>query len=68
MDVPTFRSTDPEIIAMVRSGEELARRGGHAQKDGRVLGLRWVPTSKAYRSAFPTAAVLIRGFSQTARS
>ena len=46
MDVPTFRSTDPQIIAMVRSGEELARRGGQAQKDGRVLGLRWVPTSK----------------------
>ena len=46
MDVPNFRSTDPQIIAMVRSGEELARRGGRAENDGRVLGLRWVPTSK----------------------
>ena len=46
MDVPTFRSTDPQIIALARSAEEFARRGGQAQKDGRVLGLRWVPTSK----------------------
>ena len=46
MDVPTFRSINPQIIAMARSAEEFARRGGHAQKDGRVLGVRWVPTSK----------------------
>ena len=53
MDVPAFRSTDPEIIAMVRSGEELARRGGQAQKDGSVLGLRWVPTSKGLALGVP---------------
>src|SRR6185295_9449657 len=46
MDVPTFRSIDPQIIAVARSAEEFARRGGLPQKDGRVLGLRWVPTSK----------------------
>jgi mono/diheme cytochrome c family protein len=46
MDVPAFRSTDPRIIAIARSSEQFARRGGQAQKDGRVLGLRWVPTSK----------------------
>jgi mono/diheme cytochrome c family protein len=46
MDVPAFRSTDQRIIAIARSSEEFARRGGQAQKDGRVLGLRWVPTSK----------------------
>ena len=46
MDVPTLRTTDPQIIALARSAEEFARRGGQAQKDGRVLGLRWVPTSK----------------------
>jgi hypothetical protein len=46
MDIPAFRSTDPQIITMARSAEEFARRGGRAEKDGRVLGLRWVPTSK----------------------
>jgi len=46
MDIPGFRSTDKQVIAMARSAEEFARRGGQAQKDGRVLGLRWVPTSK----------------------
>ena len=45
MDIPAFRSTDPQVIAMARSAEEFARRGGRAEKDGRVLGLRWVPTS-----------------------
>jgi hypothetical protein len=46
MDVPAFRSTDPQLIAVVRSAEEYPKRGGHAQKDGTVYGLRWVPTSK----------------------
>jgi mono/diheme cytochrome c family protein len=45
MDVPAFRSTDPALIAVVRSAAEFPKRGGHAQKDGRVHGLRWVPTS-----------------------
>jgi hypothetical protein len=46
MDVPDFRSTDPEMIAIARSAEQMVRRGVRAQQDGRVLGLRWVPTSK----------------------
>ena len=46
MDVPAFRSTDPQLVAMARSLEEVTKRGGHPQKDGQVLGLRWVPTSK----------------------
>jgi hypothetical protein len=46
MDVPVFRSTDPAIIALVRSAAEFSARGGRSQKDGVVLGLRWVPTSK----------------------
>ena len=46
MDLPAFRSTDPQLIAIARSAEEYARRGGRAQPDGRAFGLRWVPTSK----------------------
>jgi mono/diheme cytochrome c family protein len=45
MDLPAFRSTDPQLIAIARSAEEFTKRGGHAQKDGRVFGLRWVPIS-----------------------
>jgi hypothetical protein len=45
MDVPGFRSTDPKIIAKIRSAGEYAKLGGHAQKDGTVFGWRWVPTS-----------------------
>jgi hypothetical protein len=46
MDVPAFRSTDPALIAIVRSAEEYKKRGGHPQKDGIAFGVRWVPTSK----------------------
>jgi hypothetical protein len=46
IDVPAFRSTDPALIAIARSADEFTKRGGHPQKDGRALGLRWVPTSK----------------------
>jgi hypothetical protein len=46
MDVPAVRSHDPELIAIVRSAEALAKAGGRAQPDGTVPGLRWVPTSK----------------------
>jgi len=46
MDVPGFRIVDPNLITAARSVEEYTKRGGHAQKDGRVMGLRWVPTSK----------------------
>jgi hypothetical protein len=46
LDVPAFRSTDPALIAVARSADEYAKRGRHPQKDGRVLGVRWVPTSK----------------------
>lgn len=46
MDVAGFRSTDPKLIALMRSPTEYPKVGGQAQKDGRVFGLRWVPTSK----------------------
>ncbi len=46
LDVPAFRTTDPKLFAAVRSVEEFTKMGGHAQKDGRVLALRYVPTSK----------------------
>ena len=66
---PTFRSTDPQIIAMARSAEEFARRGGQAQKDGRVLGLRWVPTSKGLAlGVSDCSGVSYAGPCRTARS
>jgi mono/diheme cytochrome c family protein len=46
MDVPGFRSADKELFAVVRSVDAFTKRGGHAQKDGTVFGLRWVPTAK----------------------
>jgi mono/diheme cytochrome c family protein len=46
LDVPMFRSVDPQVLAMAGSSAELTRLGVTAQKDGRVLALRWVPTSK----------------------
>jgi hypothetical protein len=46
MDVPFFRSTDPKMIAIARSADAMKRRGARPQQDGRVFGLRWVPTSK----------------------
>ncbi|HWB85463.1 MAG TPA: hypothetical protein VG675_15070 [Bryobacteraceae bacterium] len=46
MDVPAFRSYDPKLFALVRSAAAFRKMGGHAQKNGIVLGLRWVPTSK----------------------
>ena len=46
MDVPFFRTTDPQLIAIARSADAFARRGGHPQKDGTAFGFRWVPTSQ----------------------
>jgi mono/diheme cytochrome c family protein len=46
LDVPFLRSTDPQLISVARSVPAFARLGGHAQKNGTVLGLRWVPTAK----------------------
>jgi hypothetical protein len=46
MDVPFFRSTDPQMIAIARSADALGRRRVRAQKDGRLFGVRWIPTSK----------------------
>ena len=46
MDVPFFRTIDPQLIAIARSGDAFAMRGGHPQEDGTVFGLRWVPTAK----------------------
>jgi hypothetical protein len=45
MDFPAFRSTDPKVIALVRSAEAFAKRGGRPLKDGTVFALRWAPTS-----------------------
>jgi methylmalonic acid semialdehyde dehydrogenase len=46
LDFIHSRSYDPKHIAIVRSAEEYAKLGGHAQPDGTVAFLRWVPTSK----------------------
>jgi len=46
IDVPDFRTTDPQLIAVARSADAFQLRGGHPQKDGTVLGLRWVPSAK----------------------
>ena len=68
MDVPAFRSTDPQMIAIARSADVFARRGGRAQQDGRVFGLRWVPTSRDWRSVLRTAACATPEPCRTARS
>jgi mono/diheme cytochrome c family protein len=56
MDVPGFRSTDPALIAIARSLDEFSKRGGHAQKDGTVVSLRWVPTAKGLALSIPDCA------------
>jgi hypothetical protein len=45
IDVPIFRSTDPELIAALRSQPAFEKMGGTAQPDGTVHFLRWVPTA-----------------------
>jgi mono/diheme cytochrome c family protein len=45
LDVPGFRTKDPRVIAKIRSAEAFTKLEGHPQKDGVVLGWRWVPTS-----------------------
>jgi len=45
LDLPYLRNYDPKLIALVRSAEQFNKVGGHPQKDGTILGLRWVPTS-----------------------
>jgi hypothetical protein len=45
LDLPYLRNYDAGVIELVRSAEECKRLGGHAQKDGTMLGFRWVPTS-----------------------
>ena len=45
LDLPYLRNYDPRVIALVRSAEQFRKAGGHPQKDGTILGLRWVPTS-----------------------
>jgi hypothetical protein len=44
LDLPYLRNYDPKLIELVRSAVACAKLGGHAQKDGTMLGLRWVPT------------------------
>jgi hypothetical protein len=46
LDLPYLRNYDPKLIEIVRSADECQKLGGHAQKDGTMLGLRWVPTSR----------------------
>jgi mono/diheme cytochrome c family protein len=46
LDLPYIRNYDPKLIDLVRSADALRKVGGHAQKDGTILGLRWVPTSR----------------------
>jgi hypothetical protein len=46
MDIPYLRSYDPKWRDILLSTDEFQKLGGHAQKDGTVRGLRWVPTSK----------------------
>lgn len=46
MDVPVFRSTDPQLLATVRSKDAFEKMGGHPQPDGTVHFLRWVPTTR----------------------
>jgi hypothetical protein len=46
MDIPYLRSYDPKLAEILRSADEFKKLGGHPQKDGTVLGLRWAPTSK----------------------
>src|SRR5260370_29111520 len=46
LDLPYLRNYDPKLIEIVRSADGLKKLGGHAQKDGTLLGLRWVPTSR----------------------
>jgi hypothetical protein len=41
-----LRSYDSKLIEILRSADEFKKVGGHAQKDGTVLALRWVPTAK----------------------
>jgi len=53
MDVPGFRTTDPKVIAKIRSTDEFAKLGGHPQKDGTVFGWRWVPTSNGLSLSVP---------------
>jgi hypothetical protein len=52
MDVPLFRSNDPAVIALARDAAEFTARGGRAEKDGIVFGLRWVPTTKGVALSF----------------
>jgi mono/diheme cytochrome c family protein len=46
LDLPILRNYDPKLIELVRSADECRKVGGHAQNDGTILGLRWVPTSE----------------------
>jgi len=46
LDLPYLRNYDPQLIELLRSVDALRKVGGHAQKDGTILGLRWVPTSE----------------------
>jgi len=56
LDIPYLRNYDPKLVEIVRSAEQFTNLGGHAQKDGTVVGLRWVPTSKGLALNIPDCA------------
>ncbi len=56
MDIPYLRSYDPKLQEILHSADEFQKLGGHAQKDGTVRGLRWVPTSKGLALSIPDCA------------
>lgn len=56
LDIPYTRNYDPKLVAIVRSAEAYAKLGGHPQRDGTVLGLRWVPTAKGLALGFQDCA------------
>jgi hypothetical protein len=56
LDIPYLRSYDPKLREILRSTDEFQKLGGHAQRDGTVRGLRWVPTSKGLALSIPDCA------------
>jgi hypothetical protein len=50
LDAPSFRSTDPEMIARARSREVLSKVP--LQPDGTVFALRWVVTDKGLQIGY----------------
>jgi hypothetical protein len=56
LDLPYIRNYDSKLMEIVRSPDQFKKLGGHPQKDGTVLLLRWVPTSKGLALGFQDCA------------